>query len=265
MCRTEPELNSKLILNLKHQSVLILFCGTFFISPNVFSADNSSLSNQGSATATNLEAEAATCATGEKEGTIGYAIKQAVAAHTNIAAATPDVESLFDVDTDCFSGLSSLYDLSFAIPSIGSIIGAAQDAVVKYAEKKVCSAVDKVSGMVTQPVNQAIDKAQSYSSIANGQVGGSLSKLDPDLGSEYHGVKGKDYNLNTNPFDATQSQSSANTTSPVTVKSYSTPSVAAPEPVTNNTQQTTNSQVEKNNDNQSSNNSYLNKLGGLLN
>jgi hypothetical protein len=88
---------------------------------------------------------------------IGASIKTAIGAHSEMAAATPNVESLFDVNDQCFASISQIADLSFAIPSLASILSAAQDAVLKYAQKKVCTAVNKVSGMVAAPINQTIN------------------------------------------------------------------------------------------------------------
>ncbi|WP_240533834.1 hypothetical protein [Aeromonas veronii] len=61
--------------------------------------------------ADNIKADAEDCATGTKDGTIGHSIKQALDIHTELASATPNVESLFDVGSDCFSGLSQIFDL----------------------------------------------------------------------------------------------------------------------------------------------------------
>lgn len=73
-----------------------------------------------------------------------------------MASATPNVESLFDVNDSCFASVSQIIDLSFSIPSLGSILSSAQDAVLKYAQKKVCSTVGKVSGMVTSICTSAV-------------------------------------------------------------------------------------------------------------
>ena len=73
---------------------------------------------------------------------IGASIKTAIGAHSEMASATPNVESLFDVNDQCFASVSQIIDLSFSIPSLGSILSSAQDAVLKYAQKKVCSTVN---------------------------------------------------------------------------------------------------------------------------
>lgn len=142
---------------------------------------------------------------------IGANIKTAIGVHTEMASATPNVESLFDVNDSCFASVSQIIDLSFSIPSLGSILSSAQDAVLKYAQKKVCSTVGKVSGMVTSPINQAIgqiNQLQGFTDIngmANSAVGGSLSTLDPQLGSAYKPASAATgYSVNANAFGSNQ-------------------------------------------------------------
>lgn len=157
------------------------------------SSDPSStlLSDQESAITAQMRQDAEDCAKGDKEGTVGHAINMSLKAHLELASASPNVEQLFDVNADCFAGLSSLIDLSFAIPSLATIISAAQNAVLQYAKKKICSAVAKVTGMVTGPINQAIGQANQYIGALNGlsanlNNGGGLTMLDPNLGSNYN-------------------------------------------------------------------------------
>ncbi|MDE1715332.1 hypothetical protein PWG14_22990 [Chromobacterium amazonense] len=141
---------------------------------------------------------------------IGASIKTAIGVHSEMASATPNVESLFDVNDSCFSEVSQIIDLSFSIPSLASILSSAEDAVLKYAQKKVCSAVGKVSGMVTTPINQAINdinQLQGFTDIngmANTAIGGAMSTIDPQLGSGYHNAAGGSYTANTNPFGSNQ-------------------------------------------------------------
>lgn len=143
---------------------------------------------------------------------IGANIKTAIGVHTEMASATPNVESLFDVNDSCFASVSQIIDLSFSIPSLGSILSSAQDAVLKYAQKKVCSTVGKVSGMVTSPINQAIGQWNTLGSqfsdingMANSAVGGSMSTLDPQLGSAYKPASAATgYSVNANAFGSNQ-------------------------------------------------------------
>lgn len=148
---------------------------------------------------------------------IGANIKTAIGAHSQMASATPNVEGLFDVNDSCFASVSQIIDLSFSIPSLGSILSSAQDAVLKYAQKKVCSTVGKVSGMVTSPINQAIGQwntlGQQFTDIngmANSAVGGSMSTLDPQLGSSYKPASAATtYSVNANAFASNQTVFSA--------------------------------------------------------
>ena len=143
---------------------------------------------------------------------IGANIKTAIGVHTEMASATPNVESLFDVNDSCFASVSQIIDLSFSIPSLGSILSSAQDAVLKYAQKKVCSTVGKVSGMVTSPINQAIGQWNTLGSqfsdingMANSAVAGSMSTLDPQLGSAYKPASAATgYSVNANAFGTNQ-------------------------------------------------------------
>lgn len=143
---------------------------------------------------------------------IGASIKTAIGAHSEMASATPNVESLFDVNDSCFASISQIIDLSFSIPSLASILSSAQDAVLKYAQKKVCSTVGKVSGMVTSPINQAIGQWNTLGSqfsdingMANSAVAGSMSTLDPQLGSAYKPASAATgYSVNANAFGSNQ-------------------------------------------------------------
>lgn len=150
---------------------------------------------------------------------IGASIKTAIGAHSEMASATPNVESLFDVNSDCFSSIGQIFDLSFAIPSLASILSSAQDAVLKYAQKKVCTAVGKVSGMVTSPINQAIgqiNQLQGFTDIngmANSAIGGSMGALDPQLGSTYKPASASTgYTVNANTFGTNQTVFSSGST-----------------------------------------------------
>lgn len=136
------------------------------------STDQTLLAQTDAAMTAQLKADAENC---DQLG-IGASIRTAIGAHTEMAAASPNVESLFDVNDNCFASLSQIIDLSFAIPSIGSILSAAEDAVVKYAQKKVCSAVGQMSGMATSPINQTLSGLNAMGNQFNDISGvGSLS------------------------------------------------------------------------------------------
>ena len=150
---------------------------------------------------------------------IKSAIQAAIDAHSAITMATPNVESLFDINNDCFASITNILDLSNSIPSLDSILSAAQAAILDYAKKKVCTAVNKVSGMVVNPLNQAIGKVNNMpgfgdiNGMVNSQVGGALGMLDPNLGAEYHPpVAAGTYTINPNPFSIGQTAFGTGTT-----------------------------------------------------
>lgn len=171
------------------------------------------LSQQTSVVADSIKQEAQQCATGEAEGSIGNAIKNALKIHTELAAAMPNTEELFSPFKDCFSGLLGTWDLSFAIPSLSSIRDAVGQALLKFAKKKVCTAVDQARAMVTGPLNQAISGLTAgtgmgsigdLNGLSNGLISGGLAMIDPDLGSQYsHPPSQIEYNVNLNPFSST--------------------------------------------------------------
>ena len=110
--------------------------------------------------------------------TVGDSILQAQQVHMKLASAKPNTEALFAVGNDCFSGLTKLLDLSIAIPSLGSIMGAVGAALLEYGHRKVCTAVLHATSMVTSPINMAIQDV-------NGLLG--MQSIDSALGSSYQG------------------------------------------------------------------------------
>lgn len=202
--------------------VTVMFAGyatsqTSGLVSTLSSASSTLLSQQSSVVAAEIVADAEDCAEG-KIG-VGAAIGDALKIHTELASATPNVETLFDVSGDCFSGLSQIFDLSFAIPSLASIMSAASSAVMQYAQKKICTAVNQVSGMVTSPINAAIGKINGLASftdlngITNGLVSKGMSSIDPALGSAYHApVAAGTTTVGTNPFNSSQTDFSGGNT-----------------------------------------------------
>ena len=185
-----------------------------------FVATSSEQINQAqSVQAEQIKAGTQDCAAG-KPGTVGGAINAAVKAHTEMAAIPVDVEQLFNVSENCWAGASQILDLSFAIPSLASITSAAQSALLKYAQKKVCSAADKLTGLVTSPINKGLEKIgniddfKDINGMTNDGVGGLLGQIDPDLGKEYRSAPGSTYTVDTTTFTPAQSTFSGATTTP---------------------------------------------------
>lgn len=193
------------------------FSGLFETGGTSTNAANQTLLQQtDAAVQAQLDADQKNC----DEVGIGKSIRTAIAAQTQMASATPQVESLFDPSANCFASVNQLVDLSFAIPSLSSILTSATNAVTQYAQKQVCTAVNQVSSLVTSPVNQVIagwsalgTKFTDISGMGDSQIGGALSQIDPQLGAQYRTtVPGGTYTIGTNTFSQGQTTFSTVTT-----------------------------------------------------
>ncbi len=144
-----------------------------------------------------IDAQTQDCAAG-KEGTLGKAILDASKIHQEIASIAPPVEKLFR--SDCLAGLNRLLDLSVTIPSLASIVNAAQGLLMQIAQRKVCQAVEKASDMIAGPINQGLGRISQYtnmSGLVNQKIGDQFQKIDPELGQAYisQAPTGQSYNV----------------------------------------------------------------------
>lgn len=177
----------------------------------VIKADNQLLADQDFLVYNEITHQVVNCSEG-KAGSVGASMKTAMEVHMKIASATPKVEQLFDVSGSCFASIAQIFDLSFSIPSLQAIIAAAQQAVLQYAQKKICTAINQVTGMVTAPINKVINDInttvagfEDINGMAGSKMGDMLSSIDPNLGNEYHPpAPGGTISLNTNPFNQQQ-------------------------------------------------------------
>lgn len=163
------------------------------------------LSQQAGAVDASIKSQLKDCSTQK-------AIDSALKAHSEIASAGPEVEKLFDTASDCFSSITQLNDLSDSIPSLDSIMGKAKDAVLRYAQKKVCSAVREYSSMVTGPLNKAITTVNNINGlegIVDASISTGMKTVDPQLGQNYYTSSGGSYTLSTNPFGINQTSFSS--------------------------------------------------------
>lgn len=194
------------------------------------------ISQADSVVANQIKTSASNCAAGAP-GTVGAAMGTALKVHTEMASVPADVERLFSMADNCFASSSQMYDLSFAIPSLASITSAAQSAIMKFAQKKVCSAIDKVSGVITEPINDALDKIpnlEGFSDInglVNDGIGGALNQIDPDLGKGYRSAPAGDTYTVSDVFTATQTGFGGGTTptAPPTTTAPGTPTTTTPQ------------------------------------
>lgn len=232
------------------------FSGLFETGGTSTNAANQTLLQQADAAVqAQLDADQKNC----DEVGIGKSIRTAIAAQTQMASATPQVESLFDPSANCFASVNQLVDLSFAIPSLSSILTSAANAVTQYAQKQVCTAVNQVSSLVTSPVNQVIagwnalgTKFTDISGMGDSQIGGALSQIDPQLGAQYRTtVPGGTYTIGTNTFSQGQTTFNTATASTVTTATPTQPVAVTPTSATT----TTNSSSE----------GWLSSISSLLN
>lgn len=94
-----------------------------------------------------------------------------------------DVNKLFSPSSQggCFADLGKIIDLSVTIPSLGSIIDAAQQMVIDYATKKACDALKTASGEIVGPVNDAIGVINGFGQYTD--VSGALGTvINKELG-----------------------------------------------------------------------------------
>lgn len=179
---------------------------------NIFVPTSSSMiSQQKSVVADSISKDAADCANGAP-GSIGEAVNDAWTMHTQMAQVSPNIEQLFDVGGSCFGQLGQIWDLSTTIPSLGSIMSAAENAIMKFAQRQVCSAVQSVDNMVSAPINNAfssiggLQNAANLNGFTNQMVQKGLNQVSPALGSQYSGAQpGATYTIQPNAFTGAQS------------------------------------------------------------
>lgn len=168
--------------------------------------------NQNFAIAESIREQAENCAEGQ-EGTIGDAIAQAQEAHLRLASTTVNTDRYFDIENNCFSKLGNMadWDLSDTMPDFGNWWGRVQQALIRFAERRICSAVNEVVSSATESVNGAIEDVGQMRSIGdlngltNSMTREGLSRIDPGLGREYRNARGREtYNINVFNPDQTR-------------------------------------------------------------
>lgn len=168
-----------------------------------------------------LKKEQADCANGA-DGTVGASIQNAMRIHTKVASTSPNVEDLFNINDDCFSGLLDLFDLSVTIPSFGAIVANVQSAMINFAKRKVCTAIQKEVNIVNGSINDMLKGVGGMQGITdlngltNGQVQDILTNIDTGLGGEYNQAQGTTYSINTNALNAQGTTYQTSTPTPAT-------------------------------------------------
>lgn len=87
----------------------------------------------------------------------------------------------------CFNALKDFPNLSASIPSLTSIADSLKKTLVRYATRKVCTAVNDALTEVIEPINEVMDKISENGQIDltgefNNRMTDELYKIDPELG-----------------------------------------------------------------------------------
>ena len=128
----------------------------------------------------------------------------------------------------CFNALKDFPNLSVSIPSLTGIANALKATMIKYATRKVCTAVNDALEEVIGPINEIMEELSSSGQIdLTGQVNKKmmeeLYKIDPELGRVSTGISDEiNWNLGDEwdkatgivPGNVTEQSPSTNTTPP---------------------------------------------------
>lgn len=141
--------------------------------------------------AASLRQQTELCAEGETPGTVGHAINTAVDVHTRIAATPIDTDGLFN-GNDCFDQLMDVIDLSSTVIDFSNIWASAQQALIQWAQRRVCTTVNDMANRVLEPVNNTIEAINDMADVnghANGAIREGMRRIDPNLGNIYRDAR----------------------------------------------------------------------------
>lgn len=131
------------------------------------------------------------CADPDVEGSLGEAQKEAIEDQKKMATSSIDIGRSFDIGkkNGCFSSLSDFPDLSIGIPSLTAILESIKGALVDYATRKVCSAVNDALTEALNPISDALnsisDKRQlDLSGRVNREMMKKMYEFDSELGRQ---------------------------------------------------------------------------------
>lgn len=186
------------------------------------------------AAAQNIQTNIESCAT---DG-IGKVVKDNLDLQMTVWGRPIDINKMFSPASQggCFADIGKIIDLSVTIPSLDTIINAAQQMVVDYATKKACDAMKTASTELVGPLNDVIgeiNKAGQYTDVSGAlgtAVNGQLGKLDPGLVMPSGAFEGGDtYTINGSRSTGTVSYSTdqkASTSTPSNAKTSSSESTS---------------------------------------
>lgn len=136
-----------------------------------------------------VDSAALDCADDTNPDTIAGAQKAGIEEDQQVAVKPYNLNKLFEIGKDkgCFAALSEFPDLSMNIPSLSDIYANMTKALLKYATRKVCDAVNDTIEEVISPMKSALDQVSERGQLdLNGRVNKEMTTrmydFDPELG-----------------------------------------------------------------------------------
>ncbi|MBR5950626.1 MAG: hypothetical protein IKZ87_04255 [Actinomycetaceae bacterium] len=87
---------------------------------------------------------------------MGFAIKSAMQVHGEFAAVQPHLDEIFARTSDCFKEATTIFDLSFAIPSLWDIVDVAIQAVKDYAVQQICNLAYEIPNKIRSAMGEVL-------------------------------------------------------------------------------------------------------------
>lgn len=137
-----------------------------------------------------ITAEASSCADLNNPLGLGYAQAMAVGDMKKMIATPINTDKMFDPEASgCFNALKDFPNLSMTIPSLSDIGNSLQNALIKYATRKVCNTVNESLTELIGPLNEVLDRVSENGQIdltgrVNKEIYKELYEIDPDLGRQ---------------------------------------------------------------------------------
>lgn len=154
----------------------------------VFNDENNALLEEQAAKAIE-EANSKTQECQNSEGGLGKQQQKDIESEQGINASTLDIDKIYEVgkSNGCFDVLNDFPDLSVNIPSLSAIFDAVTSTLLKYAQRKVCTAVNSAIEEALEPGIKALDKISDQGKIdltgaVDDEINKGINKIDPDIG-----------------------------------------------------------------------------------
>lgn len=130
------------------------------------------------------------CADPDKAGGLGEAQIKGLDQRRKTDMVGVNLDKIFQAGKKggCFDALMDFPDLSVNIPTISGIFNSLKNTLLKYAVRKVCTAVNEVLEDVIGPIKEVIEKIEDdvdLSGTVNKKLGQKLGEIDPDLHRYY--------------------------------------------------------------------------------